>query len=149
MTCANKKHLVRLSYPAQALMEAALIIPLLLLLILGVMDFGRLYYTKMVITNAAREGASYYATSSVCKTSCTFVNCSSFLKDVVVESGVSSGVTVVYSDISLPSTCATTGNNGSVTVTKSVTFLYFNFLKNVGLVSGPITLSSTVSMVVQ
>jgi Flp pilus assembly protein TadG len=149
MTGAYKKHSVKPSYPAQALMEAALIIPILLFLILGAMDFGRIYYAKMVISNAAREGASYYATSSVCKTSCTFVNCSSFLKSVVVESGASSGVTVVDSEISLPSTCATTGANGSVTVTKSVTFMYYNFLSSVGLVSGPLTLTSTVSMVVQ
>jgi Flp pilus assembly protein TadG len=144
-----KKHSAKPSYPAQALMEAALVIPILLLLILGAMDFGRMYYTKMVITNAAREGASYYATNAVCKTSCTFTNCSSFLKAVVVESGASSGVTVVNSEITIPSTCATPGANGIVTVRKVENFMFFTFLKTAGLVSGPLTLTSSVSMVVQ
>src|SRR5450830_1136668 len=47
--------------PAQALVEMAIILPILLLLILGAMDFGRMFITKIVLTNAAREGANYLA----------------------------------------------------------------------------------------
>jgi len=36
--------------PAQALVEFALLLPILLVLILGVMDFGRMFYTKMILT---------------------------------------------------------------------------------------------------
>jgi Flp pilus assembly protein TadG len=39
------------------LVEFALILPLLLLLLLGIMDFGFLFQRYEVVTNAAREGA--------------------------------------------------------------------------------------------
>ena len=46
----------------QALVEFALLLPLLLVLIISTLEFGRLFYTKIVITNAAREGAYYLST---------------------------------------------------------------------------------------
>src|SRR5215831_8178385 len=39
------------------LIEFALVLPLLLLLVLGIVDFGFLFQRMEVITNAAREGA--------------------------------------------------------------------------------------------
>jgi Flp pilus assembly protein TadG len=44
----------------QALVEFALTLPLLLLLVFGVLDFGRAFKTKIVLTNAAREGTHYF-----------------------------------------------------------------------------------------
>lgn len=41
----------------QALIEAALTIPLLLLVAVGIFEFGRAYQTWEILTNAAREGA--------------------------------------------------------------------------------------------
>ena len=41
----------------QALVEFALIAPLLLLLVLGVVEFGRAWNAYQVLTDAAREGA--------------------------------------------------------------------------------------------
>ncbi len=41
----------------QALVELALILPILLMLLLGIFEFGRAWNTKQVITDAAREGA--------------------------------------------------------------------------------------------
>lgn len=41
----------------QAIVELALTLPLLLLIILGVFDFGLLFQQYEVVTNAAREGA--------------------------------------------------------------------------------------------
>ena len=40
-----------------AAVEFALILPLLILLIGGIIDFGRAYFTQIELTNAAREGA--------------------------------------------------------------------------------------------
>ena len=40
-----------------ALLEVALTFPLLLLVCVGILEFGRAYQTWQVITNAAREGA--------------------------------------------------------------------------------------------
>jgi Flp pilus assembly protein TadG len=41
----------------QALVEFALVLPLLLILLLGTMEFGIILYDKAVVTNASREGA--------------------------------------------------------------------------------------------
>ncbi len=40
-----------------ALLEAALTIPVLLLISVGIFEFGRAYQTWQILTNAAREGA--------------------------------------------------------------------------------------------
>jgi Flp pilus assembly protein TadG len=45
----------------QSLIEAALALPMLLLLLLGVVDGARGYYYAGLIANAAREGANYAA----------------------------------------------------------------------------------------
>ena len=39
--------------------EAALVIPLLVIILIGVVDMGRAYYTYISIINAAREGARW------------------------------------------------------------------------------------------
>jgi Flp pilus assembly protein TadG len=41
----------------QALVETALVLPLLLLVSVGIFEFARAYQTYQVLTNAAREGA--------------------------------------------------------------------------------------------
>jgi Flp pilus assembly protein TadG len=43
----------------QALAEFALILPVLFLLIAGILEFGRAWNIKQVVTDAAREGARY------------------------------------------------------------------------------------------
>jgi Flp pilus assembly protein TadG len=40
-----------------AAIEAALLFPLTILLIFGMIEFGLLFYNKQIITNASREGA--------------------------------------------------------------------------------------------
>lgn len=41
----------------QTLVEFALILPIMLLLIFALVDFGRAFHTWLVVTNSAREGA--------------------------------------------------------------------------------------------
>ena len=41
----------------QSLVELALVLPILLLLVAGALDLGRLYYSQITITKAAKEGA--------------------------------------------------------------------------------------------
>jgi len=49
-------------FQGQSLLEMALMLPFLLVLVVCTLEFGRLFYTQLVITNAAREGAYYVAT---------------------------------------------------------------------------------------
>src|SRR2546421_7916908 len=47
----------------QALVETALLVPLLMLLVMGSADLGRVFYYSIAVTNAAREAArqgTYY-----------------------------------------------------------------------------------------
>jgi Flp pilus assembly protein TadG len=48
----------------QALVEAAIIAPLIILFLLGMIDIGRMVYSKIMFTNAAREGAYYLSVST-------------------------------------------------------------------------------------
>jgi len=43
----------------QSLVEFALVLPVLLLLLCAIIDFGWLYYNQITLNNAAREGARY------------------------------------------------------------------------------------------
>jgi Flp pilus assembly protein TadG len=47
------------SESGQSLLELALILPLLLLLLLGTIDMGRLFYMSIEVSNAARAAAQY------------------------------------------------------------------------------------------
>ena len=42
-----------------ALLEAAITVPMILLVCVGIFEFGRAYQTWQVLTNASREGARY------------------------------------------------------------------------------------------
>lgn len=41
----------------QAMVEMAIVLPILLLLMMGIVDLGRVFSSYLVITNASREGA--------------------------------------------------------------------------------------------
>jgi Flp pilus assembly protein TadG len=45
----------------QSLVEVALTLPLLLLIVIGIVDIGRVYAFEASVTNAAREAAAYAA----------------------------------------------------------------------------------------
>lgn len=42
---------------AQAIVEFAFVLPVLLLMLMGIIEFGRIFMAQQTITNAAREGA--------------------------------------------------------------------------------------------
>ncbi len=49
----------RIRNRGQELVEFAIVLPLLLIIVFGVLDLGRLFHALITITNAAREGARY------------------------------------------------------------------------------------------
>ena len=84
----------------QALVEFALIVPVLVLILLITVDFGRLFFTYIQVNNAAREGASY---GSLNPTSTGIATAAQKEIDAQAQRGESS--------ISVSSTCAdSTGN---------------------------------------
>ena len=52
---------LRRNEAGQSMVEMALVLPILLILIGGIVDFGWLFYNQLSLTNAAREGARYAA----------------------------------------------------------------------------------------
>jgi Flp pilus assembly protein TadG len=57
----------------QSLVELALIAPVLIILMLGAMDYGRVYFAYTSVTNAARTGADYAASSSTAASDTTSI----------------------------------------------------------------------------
>ena len=53
------------SESGEALLEIALVLPILLLLSLGMLDFGRAFFAKNIVDTAAREAARVAAVSDV------------------------------------------------------------------------------------
>lgn len=99
----------------QSLVELALIAPVLIIIMLGAMDYGRVYFAYTSVTNAARTGADYAAAgpasasdttgiraAAVAETS-DLLNTSASNPDVSVATGTDSqgrlyaDITVTYS----------------------------------------------------
>ena len=127
---------------AQALVEFALLLPLLLVLILGAMDLGRVFYVKTVLTNAAREGAntlSRYPSDDTAGYNRTLA--------AIQAEGNSSGVTITAGEVTYTG-CCEIGFPVGVTIEKDVDLVFDGFLDAVGIIDGPVTISSSVMMVV-
>jgi Flp pilus assembly protein TadG len=112
----------------QALVEFALILPIFLLLGLAAIDLGRIFYSEITVTNAARAGAveaSYHPTSFSSGSACSDSN-----RIMCAATRESSGslVTVGTGDVAVacsPScaTGASPANNVTVTVTGHFTLV--------------------------
>jgi Flp pilus assembly protein TadG len=63
--------------------ELALLLPLLMLLILGCIDFGRFAYSYIAVSNAARAGAGYGAVNPY--TNGTYATWQSLVRQAVVD----------------------------------------------------------------
>ena len=137
----NNKHK---SLRAQALVEFALLLPLLLVLIIGAMDLGRVFYFKIVLTNAAREGANYLSRNPADRSA-------GYTKtwDAIRIDGASSGVTITNGEVDWAGTnCCTVGSPVVISINKNVDLIFDGFLNAVGIINGPMTIRSSVSMVV-
>ncbi len=134
----------------QSLLEMALILPILLVLIIGALEFGRLFFTKLVITNAAREGAYYLSTHPSDYDSGTAPNTVIAAQTEAANSGIPD-VTVEVTPID----CCTQGKYSvEVTVTTQVpNILILSFLGNGFTMTGTnhalYPVSSSVEMMVQ
>jgi Flp pilus assembly protein TadG len=105
----------------QALVELALVTPILLLLLLAAVDLGRVFYAQIAVTNAAREGAMVAALTpdsfragAACDAETNAVTCAA------TREGQGGFVTVEPGDVAVtcdPSCAKSYGNEVTVTVT--------------------------------
>jgi len=82
----------------QSMVEFALVFPLFILLLAGMIDFGMGLFSYMSVINGAREGARYGATA------CTSVACAASVQQQASGAAGNGGVTLPTSDVSVTCT---------------------------------------------
>ena len=125
----------------QSLVEFALIAPILLLLIMGTLDLGRVFYVKIALQSAAREGAYFVSYNGECSDPLNACY-QDTIKTVQLEAN-NMGVTVVPADINVDPEVSLRGSPVTVTVSQVVDLFIFNFI------TGPIQVESNARMLVQ
>jgi Flp pilus assembly protein TadG len=120
-----------------AAIEFALLLPLLLLIIFGIIDFGRALNTQITITQAAREGArlASFGTSSAAVVSRTQT--------------AATGLSLPASDVTVTTCPQNTAPNTDAQVSISYSFSFVTPLGAIAAifggsgVGGPLTLTAT------
>lgn len=141
----QQKH-IRLS--AQALVEFALVLPIMLILVLGALDLGRLFYYKIVLTNAAREGANYLSRNHEVMECVSGVCIYPNTWQAIKTEGESSGVTIRSDEVVWDNTnCCTVGEYIAISIEKEIDLIFDGFLDTIGIIDGPITITTSVRMV--
>ena len=82
----------------QDLVEFAIAVPLLLLLLFGAIDLGRLFHASITITNAARVGARYITMDPYPNDSGVF----DIAKGLAVKEAQDSGIQISYDNVGNP-----------------------------------------------
>lgn len=131
----------------QALVEFALLLPLLVLLIFGVLELGRAFQTKIVLENAAREGVHNLIYDAKDPAN-DFPNT---IAAVIAESQ-NSGVTITSADITVQ--CLTAGvvnspaNSCPPGSTAEVIVVNDFQVSIIEIFAGPIQISSNARMLI-
>jgi Flp pilus assembly protein TadG len=133
-----------LNHKGTSTVEMAMVLPLLLLLIFGIIEFGLLLYDKAMITNASREGARagivFRATSDGTYNPLTASEITGVINNYLGSNLVSFGAG------NLDVTAASCAPGGSITVTVNYTY-HFLVLPNIAeAIAGPINLTAATTM---
>jgi Flp pilus assembly protein TadG len=122
------------SIRGQSLVEFALVLPVFLLLLIGVTEFGRAWMTRNILTGASREAVRIAAVQGNTATALSRAN------DILSSAGIS-GASVNVADDGAPyGTCI-------VTVSYDFPLLAAKFLQAMHVLSGNgFTLTTTTSM---
>ncbi|KVA09668.1 hypothetical protein WI42_24250 [Burkholderia ubonensis] len=128
-----------------AVVEFAIVLPLLLLITFGLIEFGIAIYDKAVVTNASREAARYgvvlatpkYTTAQIQQVAANY--CGTYMISLGANSNACSSANVTV-----------TGAQGSLgsplTVTVSYKFVPLVLGKAISPILGPLTISATTTM---
>jgi Flp pilus assembly protein TadG len=126
-----------------ALIEFAIILPVMLVLLLGITEFGFLLYNKAMITNASREGARAAILFDEPRLNeadiATVVN--NYCQDHLITFGSATPVTDA-----VPDTCPDSGASITVTVGYQYDWLVLSILQYATALVGSVNLSATTVM---
>ena len=97
----------RRSLRAQDLIEFALIFPVLMLLLFGIIDFGRIFHVLIAISNAAREGARYGVIYGINRSGGVYTIVESVIDDAAIQEAGNFNLKLTADQItpSCPSSC--------------------------------------------
>jgi Flp pilus assembly protein TadG len=132
-----------------AMLETALILPIVLLVSVGIFEFGRAYQMEQVLTNAAREGARVAVTPNA-TTSMVQSRVTAYLVSGQVPNPDSASI-VVTQNVSISLGGTATANGTRVTVNYPFSFMVLNpvarlVVKNSTTGAAPITMSASAEM---
>lgn len=138
----------------QSLVEFTLVLPLLLLLVFGIIDAGRLIYAYNTVANSARNGARVaIVNQSITGTNtCNTTEATAYSTGCAISSGTGLGLTsadiaVDYRDPTDTSAC-TVPSIGCLAVVE-VTGRFEPLTPVIGQLIGPVTLTSTTKIPVE
>jgi hypothetical protein len=141
----RKGEKTRKRHRGSAAVEFAIILPILIVLLFGIVEFGLMLYDKAVITNASREGARY---GILFRNPGHEVTCSditgvitAYTADRLVTFGSDASVNTDY-----PSGCSPTSGS-DLTVRVSYHYGYLVLPGFVGSLAGPVNLVGQTTMV--
>ncbi len=123
-----------------AAVEFAIVLPLLMLLLAGFIDFGWLFYWQHTVTNASRAGARYGVQANYPLGVRTLYTPAQIETVVKTSYGADLGVTVVPG--------SSPGTPLSVTVTKTMQWFFLGVLQSWG-VPLPSTVSNKTTMTME
>jgi len=122
------------SIRGQSLVEFALVLPMFLLLLFGVTEFGRAWMTRNILTGASREAVRIAAVQGNTASALSRANA------ILSSAGISGALVNIADDGTPYGTC-------SVTVSYAFPVTVAGFLKTFGILSGnDITLTTSTSM---
>ena len=131
------------------MVEFALVLPILLLLMFGIIDAGRLIYTYNTVSNSARNAArvAIVNQSTAGTDTCDTLSATAWSTGCAIQSGVGLGITpadvvVSYRDPTDAVACSNPPTIGCLAVVQ-VTGRFQPLTPVIGQLIGPIALSST------
>jgi Flp pilus assembly protein TadG len=139
----------------QSLVEFALVLPIFLLMLMGIVDAGRLIYTYNTVSNAARDGArvAIVNQSTTGTNTCDTTSATAYPVGCAVASGLvlnidpTTDVSVQYNDDTDTTPCSPVAIGCIAVVT--VTGTYQPLTPLIGQIIGTIDVSSTTKMPIE
>jgi len=128
--------LIRLGVSGQSLVEFALVVPLFFMLVFGIVDFGRLFFTQMTLQHAMREAGRFGVTGNHLtdpNDASQMLSRVASIKEVVKKSSMGLGVDLNQVNVTSPQggTTVPAGGPGQ-TFTVSLTYTLHLFTPIIG-----------------
>jgi len=102
-----------------AMVEMVFVLPVLLLLLFGIVEFGVLFGQWQTLTNAAREGARE---AIVFRVGCVSADVETDIRTRVKNYAIAAGITLNDADIAITGACGNPDTNANIGVTHTYTF---------------------------